>query len=223
MAFIRRTHLTYRRHLNTTYIDGVHDHVVDHIYKYAGALFLAVSSSLVVDKLFQNKNIRALSHRPDHYFQSRKNELKKIKSLMELSQNKRRLLGLDSVVTIYITGQPGMEKMQLARDFAREYYRQQKRSIIKRMRKQIFVGTLDASNMQSFQQTYQHMAGLIIPDLRLTPFFDVSRSKHGIEESLDTISDVVEQNLRKRRDWLLVVTNLSLTNGRDGVNTGKCA
>ena len=142
---------------------------------------------------------------------------------MELSQNKRRLLGLDSVVTIYITGQPGMGKMQLARDFAREYYRQQKRSIIKRMRKQIFVGTLDASNMQSFQQTYQHMAGLIIPDLRLTPFFDVSRSKHGIEESLDTISDVVEQNLRKRRDWLLVVTNLSLTNGRDGVNTGKCA
>ena len=231
MAFIRRTHFTYRRHLNKTYVkdsDSVSRSAHISTWTYTCTVILKDVISTVFKKITEkflenNLNIRALSHRPDHYFQIRKKELKKLESDTKLLQKKRRLLGQDSVVTIYITGQPGMGKTQLARDFAWEYYNQQSRSILKLMRKQIFVGTLDASNMQSFQQTYQHIVGLIVPDLHLTPFFDVFGSQNELEESLNIISKVVKQNMRKRRNWLLVVTNLSLTNGRGGVNTGNFA
>ena len=224
MALIRRTHLACRRHLNTTYVTDISAHISANIYKYATVLLMAVASTAgrkITEKFFE-KNIRALSHRPDHYFQSRKSELDKIKSLVELSQNKRRrrLLSQGSVVTIYITGQPGMGKTQLARDFAGQYYYQQ--NILKRMRRQIFVGTLDASNMQTFQRTYQHIAGLIVPDLHLSPFFDVFGSKDELEKSLKISSDVVKEYMYKRPDWLLVVTNLSVTNERSSMNTGNC-
>ena len=111
----------------------------------------------------RRRRILLLPPEPSHLCQNRAQELgnlqKKMKSL--LKQHKG---GVSQ--TIYITGQPGYGKSQLAREFGYKYYRS------KFIFRKAFVGTLNASSHSSLFHSYKDIAkklGCISPEFQTKP------------------------------------------------------
>lgn len=167
---------------------------------------------------FQDNSITKFSDKPQHHFQSREFELKRLKELTQSLQKERNQKYPDTAVTVYVSGLPGIGKTQLVGDFARQTYNQ--KSFFKRRKS--FIGTLDASNKESFQQSYEELANLITPGNPNYLSFGTVGSQ-GELQSLKILSNAVKKEMSKksRKEWLLVVDGLSVSNSDKDNIMGK--
>ena len=212
MSFLKQTYLSSRRYFHATVTRN-----------NSSRWPWAVSSA--ADKIgdwifsqFQDNSISKFSDKPQHHFQSRISELRKLKKLTQSLQKERDQKYPDTTVTVYVSGLPGIGKTQLVGDFARQTYDQ--KSFFKQRKS--FIGTLDASNKASFQQSYEELANLITPGNPNYPFFGVLGSQ-GELQSLKILSNAVKREMSKksRKEWLLVVDGLSVSNSDQHKIMGK--
>lgn len=190
--------------------------LVDTLSNHSGILAVTGGGGLVgvAAKLYRNaalwkliesgisdQSILLLPQKPSHVYQSRKSEIREIKNKFKLLR-KRNGKGLS--VAVYVTGRPGYGKTQLAREFGKEFYRQNKGWFFKNL----VVGTLDASSSSTLLQSYITLA----IDLGCTSELKALEGllgRKGELQGLGILSSAVKKELKKRPGWLIVVDNLS--------------
>ena len=104
----------------------------------------------IIGQATSDRSVLMLPQKPSHNYQSRKAELGQLNLMVKqlLSSGK----GVANVV--YITGQPGHGKTQLAREYGKKYYKKNKGVLFRKL----FVGTLNASSKSSLIQSYVTLA-----------------------------------------------------------------
>ena len=117
----------------------------------AAAMYRSPQLWKMIAKATSDRSILLLPPKPSHDYQSRAQDIEELQSMMKslIIQNKG---GISQ--TIYITGQPGYGKTQLAREFAKKYFRKKKGFFFRKL----FVGTLNASSRSSFIHSYVNIA-----------------------------------------------------------------
>ena len=202
MSFFKQTYLSSRRYFHVTARNDSSALVWPWV---TTAISSAGKIAGWIVPQFQDISITKFSDKPQHHFQSREKELKRLKELTQSLQKERNQKYPDTAVTVYVSGLPGIGKTQLVGDFARQTYYQ--KSFFK-WRKS-FIGTLDASNKESFQQSYEELANLVTPNYLS---FGILGSQ-GELQSLKILSNVVKKEMSKksRKEWLLVVDGLSVS------------
>ena len=137
----------------------------------------------------------------NHLFQPRIEELRELE---EKFNTLEKTNPGDVVVTVYITGDPGSGKTQLAGQYGREFIEMKKH-----MNKNLFAGTLIADSRSNFLDKYLQIAH----DLGcITEETEKAIESHQLDElvSLRMLSIRVKKELRKRPGWLLIIDGLSL-------------
>ena len=211
MSFFKQAYLSSRRSFHVTV--AKHDSS-----GWPWVTTVASSAGKIGDWIisqFQDNSITKFSDKPQHHFQSRESELRRLKELTQSLQKERNQKDPDTAVIVYVSGLPGIGKTQLVGDFARQTYNQ--KSFFKRRKS--FIGTLDASNKESFQQSYEELANLVTPNYLS---FGILGSQ-GELQSLKILSNVVKKEMSKksRKEWLLVVDGLSVSNSDKDNIMGK--
>ena len=134
----------------------------------------------------------------NHLFQPRAEEIRELK---EKFNTLEKTNPGDVVVTVYITGDPGSGKTQLAGQFGRDFIRKNKQR-----KKKLFAGTLIADSRSNFLDKYLQIAhGLGCVTHKAIP-----PHHHNELASLRMLSKHVRKELRKRPGWLLIIDGLSL-------------
>ena len=137
----------------------------------------------------------------NHLFQPRAEE---IRELEEKFSTLEKTNPGDIVVTVYITGDPGSGKTQLAGQYGREFTEMKKHR-----NKKLFAGTLIADSRSNFLHKYlqiAHNLGCVKEETAR----DILFNHRGELESLGMFSICVKKELRKRPGWLLIIDGLSL-------------
>ena len=148
-----------------------------------------------------DQSVLLLPQKPSHVYQSRKSEVREIMNKFKLLR-KRNGKGLS--VAVYVTGRPGYGKTQLAREFGKEFYRQNRG----RFFKNLVVGTLDATSSTTLLQSYTTLAIDLGCTSELKALEDILGRK-GELHGLGILSSAVKKELKKRPGWLIMVDNLS--------------
>ncbi len=182
-----------------------------------------ITSPLVAKKLVDlimkgwsehNQIVPQLPRKPPHPQQAREREVQQLQKMFKKLQNENKE---KEAVVVYITGRSGSGRTQLAREFGSSFFRQHSTSLP--YQKVPFVGTLDATNKDTFIHSYYKLA----MELDCESEIMISRNssgKTGEFESLDLLSVAMRKKLRHRM-WLLIVDNLGAMNnweGRGAVN-----
>ena len=154
---------------------------------------------LLPESVESKRYVYDLPREPRHFIQLRNSEVKQLKSkFLNLEQK-----SLGNVAnTVYITGEPGTGKTELARQFGRKFFEENKNP-------KLFVGTLNADSRSRFLQKYLAIAldlGCVNQYTELA-----IRSGHLDEQqTLYMLLAHVKKELRERPGWLLIVDGLSL-------------
>lgn len=151
-------------------------------------------------RAINDNSVLLLPQRPSHKLHTRRSEVNQLHGTFRLL---RKQNGKNMVVTTYLTGLPGFGKTQLAREFGRSYYYKNKGWIFKNL----FVGTLDATNKTSFLQSYVTLAFELGLNSELKSL-DYLSGRKGEMESLELLAAMVRKELKKQPGWLLIVDNL---------------
>ena len=148
-----------------------------------------------------DSSVLLLPQRPSHKLHTGRSEVQKLSGMFKLL---RKQNGKNAVVSVYLTGRPGFGKTQLAREYGKMYYHKNKGWIFKNL----FVGTLVATNKSSFLQSYITLAYELGLESELKALEYLSGRK-GELESLELLAAAVRKELKKRPGWLLITDNLS--------------
>ena len=142
-----------------------------------------------------------LPREPSHFFQPRTEEVKHLK---EKLHNLEKTNPGNVAKTVYITGDPATGKTQLARQFGKEFFDENKHK-----NKKLFVGFVRTVSVDNILQNYLQIAhdlDCVKEETEVT-----IRSGQLMDyDSLKMLTVHVKKELRERPGWLLIVDGLSL-------------
>lgn len=104
----------------------------------------------LIGEATRDRSVLVLPQKPSHDYQSRKKELETLSRMVKQLKSSHK--GVANVV--YVTGQPGHGKTQLASEFARTCYKKGRGLVFRKQ----FVGTLNASSQSSLIHSYITLA-----------------------------------------------------------------
>ncbi|KAL9981282.1 hypothetical protein ACROYT_G009963, partial [Oculina patagonica] len=141
----------------------------------------------------------SLTFTPPHEIIRRSNDLAKItKRMKELYNRSNR-----AVSTIYLSGNPGCGKSQLARQLGEEFYSERSRDT----GGLTFVATLDAETLESLTDSYISLATKLgITEYAITEMEKSKRKKP--EETLKQAINMVSKKIAKFSNWLIIADNV---------------
>ncbi|XP_078362824.1 uncharacterized protein LOC144646975 [Oculina patagonica] len=141
----------------------------------------------------------SLAFTPPHEIIRRSTDLAKITKRMQELYNKSNI----AVSTIYLSGNPGCGKSQLARQLGEEFYNARSRDT----EGLIFVATLDAETLESLTDSYIALATKLgITEYVITEMEKSKRKKP--EETLKQAMCMVSKKIAKFSNWLIIADNV---------------
>ena len=165
------------------------------------SVFLARHPHLVrsAREALADKGHLVLGYKPQHKLYPLKAEVNEIKRKFKVLRKRNKG---DMSVTVYLTGPPACGKTQTARQFASEFYRENRRRF---GGNKLVVASLDAAD----QKTLVSSLYVLATELGCVP---LSYKEHPIseEQQLKYYSGAVKKELRRRPGWLLVIDNLGV-------------